>query len=1142
MLGVSFVAAFVGTGCDQIAPTVVEADLVSDTDNADGPYEVRAVFKDPAKVERATLIYQPVSETRGIAQQRPMTRTDEPGDIVTRTPESGERWSGEIAGQPLGTVVRWGLEVCDRAGNCRLWPEGFPTLAFEFRVGRIPSSPEIDDVTPDLGPSSGGTRVEIRGSDFRFGARAFFAGGPAASVEWVREDLLVAITAPEDPGVVDVVVQNPDGIIAVAREAYTFIPSPILDRIDPAFGPSAGGTFVELTGSNFSDGMRAFVDDVPCRNQTLTSPTSLTCVTPPGRPGLVDVRVEHPANGFSVLEEGFRYVPPPVVDAVEPDRGPDQGGTVILISGEDFQPGAQVTVDGVACLEVNVIDEETISCVTPPGAPGVADVVVTNPDGQSSTLVGGFNYLGPPVIVQVVPGLGPHAGGSEVRLLGAGFSDNMDVRFGGVAAEIVDVIDDIELVVTLPPAPFPLVPAPDSGLRSVAVQVTNLDPNDGRSDVLEDAFQYFWPPEVFVVEPGAGPTAGGTSVTIRGRFFRNVPDGEFFVTFGEAAAAAFTVQSTEVISAVTPPGPAGFVDVSVENHPVSRGILVDGFEYIPPPVIERVEPDSGPTFGGEQVRIIGQNFRAGATVTFDGAPCLNVVFVNSTELVCTTPPGEEGFADVRVENPDGQFDVGDNLYEYLGVVVAPDFGMPVGFTRVRILAAGVQEGATVRFGNVIASNCDVLNNREILCQTPPSNDVGFVDVSFTNPDGTGDDAQDAFEYREFIDVTVEQISNRSSASANYPYAEDFDRDGDIDIIVGNGSPGVGGQQDEIYENTGSGFFQRTPLSNDTFVTNKVTHADIDGDELVDIVIAVSDDGGARVYRNLGNLEFELFDAPQFGVGSFDAQMVDIIGGAAPDLLILTIGCSPDGQNILDCTDFSIGVDGLFEQTSFGNFAERPGLIPHELDLTHDHKFVATDLDLDGDKDLVINVDTVNFAVPEFDDNFHRVLYNRTDEGLGFVEDRTPFANVVGDLYGIDEGDVDNDGFPDVVMPSCAPPFGPSELLFRNIGGALSIDNTAIQGVFGDCDVGVHLFDVDRDGDLDAAFVGNRQGILNIKVFVNRGDGTFVNASAFVEFPDISVNATGVRSGDFDGDGDLDLVVASTALGLPTGDLRILFLD
>jgi hypothetical protein len=55
-----------------------------------------------------------------------------------------------------------------------------------------------------------------------------------------------------------------------------------------------------------------------------------------------------------------------------------------------------VTIGGKPCLNVIVARATSLTCITPPSAPGAADVVVSNPDGQSVTLEAGYRYVAPP--------------------------------------------------------------------------------------------------------------------------------------------------------------------------------------------------------------------------------------------------------------------------------------------------------------------------------------------------------------------------------------------------------------------------------------------------------------------------------------------------------------------------------------------------------------------------------------------------------------------------------------------------------------------------------------------------------------------------------------------------------------------------
>jgi hypothetical protein len=85
--------------------------------------------------------------------------------------------------------------------------------------------------------------------------------------------------------------------------------------------------------------------------------------------------------------------PAPAITAVNPNEGSTTGGTAITITGSNFQDGATVAIGGNAAT-VNSVSATSIAAVTPAGAEGAADVVVSNPDGQTVTLAGGFTYLG----------------------------------------------------------------------------------------------------------------------------------------------------------------------------------------------------------------------------------------------------------------------------------------------------------------------------------------------------------------------------------------------------------------------------------------------------------------------------------------------------------------------------------------------------------------------------------------------------------------------------------------------------------------------------------------------------------------------------------------------------------------------------
>ena len=127
---------------------------------------------------------------------------------------------------------------------------------------------------------------------------------------------------------------------------------------------------------------------------------------------------------------------------------------------------------------------------------------------------------------------------------------------------------------------------------------------------VEAAFAACPAPTVTVVNPTAGPLGGGTPVTITGTNFG--PNGGCTtsgVKFGANAATSFTVNSPTQITATSPAGAAGIVDITVTtNGGTSATGASDRFTYTAAPTVTSVSPTSGPSGGGTSVSITGTNF------------------------------------------------------------------------------------------------------------------------------------------------------------------------------------------------------------------------------------------------------------------------------------------------------------------------------------------------------------------------------------------------------------------------------------------------------------------------------------------------------------------------------------------------------
>jgi len=254
-------------------------------------------------------------------------------------------------------------------------------------------------------------------------------------------------------------------------------------------------------------------------------------------------------------------------------------------------------------------------------------------------------------VTSVVPSSGDPAGGTPVAVYGSAFADGAQVTFGGLSATDIQFVDPGQINCA--------TPAHDAG--SVAVRVTNPG---GEFGELSDGFTYVQgdQPEILFLQPGSGSTTGGTLVTITGRRFMAGAQ----VTFGARDATEVSINSSQEIACRTPANSAGKVDVTVTNPGGLSAVFPEGFEYVVStgPNIQRVEPGTGSTAGGDDVTVLGNGFDAGAAVYFDDISATDIVVSPPGAIACKTPPHAVGPVDVKVVNPNTQEDILTGGFRY----------------------------------------------------------------------------------------------------------------------------------------------------------------------------------------------------------------------------------------------------------------------------------------------------------------------------------------------------------------------------------------------------------------------------------------------------------------------------------------------
>ncbi|MEW2443157.1 IPT/TIG domain-containing protein [Micromonospora marina] len=172
-------------------------------------------------------------------------------------------------------------------------------------------APRITTISPDTGPTTGGTTVTITGTGLTGATGVNFGNTPGTNlVVNPSGTSLTVVTPPGLPGPVDVTVQLP-GDDVTEPDGFTYqIAPPRIDTVTPGQGPTGGGTTVTVGGSGFVPGATVVTicgQTIPPSQVTVAADgRSLTFRTPPCPAGNTTVVVSTDGGASNGLT--FRYV------------------------------------------------------------------------------------------------------------------------------------------------------------------------------------------------------------------------------------------------------------------------------------------------------------------------------------------------------------------------------------------------------------------------------------------------------------------------------------------------------------------------------------------------------------------------------------------------------------------------------------------------------------------------------------------------------------------------------------------------------------------------------------------------------------------------------------------------------------------
>ncbi|MDO3641263.1 glycosyl hydrolase family 18 protein [Mucilaginibacter sp. L3T2-6] len=195
---------------------------------------------------------------------------------------------------------------------------------------------------------------------------------------------------------------------------------PTITSVTPLTGGK--GATITIYGSQFIDVSDVTIGGTQVQSFTVVDPNTIMAVVGAGASG--DVAVTTP--GGTVNYAGFTFLPAPAITAVSPLSGKD--GTVVKITGTNFQNMQSVTFGGKAAGSYTLVSSEEIDATVSGGSSG--DILVKTDGGQAS--FSGFVYYPKPQITAADPLVVMKDG--IVTITGKNLSGTSAVSFGGTPA------------------------------------------------------------------------------------------------------------------------------------------------------------------------------------------------------------------------------------------------------------------------------------------------------------------------------------------------------------------------------------------------------------------------------------------------------------------------------------------------------------------------------------------------------------------------------------------------------------------------------------------------------------------------------------------------------------------------------------
>ena len=467
---------------------------------------------------------------------------------------------------------------------------------------------------------------------------------------------------------------------------------------------------------------------------------------------------------------GFAQV---AITSIAPNLGTTAGGTPVIINGSGFLTGsstsniATVNFGNTPAYSFTVGSDNIISAITSANAAGTVDVVLTTLNGTTTTISSNDRYTFDTAPVYVNPAITINVA--------------KDTTYSTLNSQLIVSDPDSGQTET-----FTTQTAPTHGtityLTSIGGSAVNATTNSGGMSLNTNGVIKYSPsagytgtdsfvikvsdgsytanatvnvgvyalPTINGVTPNYGSTSGGAIVSITGNNLSTATG----VLFGTANAVSFTVNTNNLITAVSPTNNAGLYDISVVNPGgATTPNTADQFAYYNTPVVTALSTGNGPLVGASIITITGNYFtNAGTPVVKFGSVSASSITVNSATLITATVPTlVSGNVDVTVATLGGTSATSSadqyTAYPIPSVTaISTNSGSMAGGTSVVITGTSLTAVSTVNFGTVSAPSFTVNSDTQITA-VAPAGAQATVDIVVRSPGGySPTSSADQFSY------------------------------------------------------------------------------------------------------------------------------------------------------------------------------------------------------------------------------------------------------------------------------------------------------------------------------------------------------------------------------------------------------------